>query len=644
MPPTQTPIPSATYTPVPAQSNGRVTSGLQSLYTFDEGSGSVVRDTAGVGPAEDLTIDAPNRVTWRPGALTVNSAVLIASSGAPTSLIDALRGSNQISLEAWIVPANVTQDGPARILTISGDIYNRDFTLGQGQYGTLPADVYITRLRTTRTDVNGEPSLISPRGTATTALTHLVYVRDAGGTARTYINGQQVSTRSTSGDFSNWTQTFRLALANELSGDRPWLGEFHLVAIYNRALTAAEVQQNFAVGADPANGSSTPQPSNTPLPNGVPTLTATPRPTNTPMPTATATPRPTNTPVPTSTPAPSSLNIQPVSFWENRFLSVWQSEHNAYYNGWATGNDSYWYYFLSYAVDGNTAMYEATGNTQYLDRARYYVDEVIRDARRSSTLSTSQYKDSYMGWISVEDGNKEIVLRKSVMWRFVTRMLRVIHDTPALYNNSSYRAWYDSVLAFTEVNIWDKWYSRGTGNLYRSRTHMAAHWAFIAYDLSLISTRTSKLSQYRTVYQTIDADLRGQIIPNPVDHSAYFWSDIWDSFARPGQDVNHGNHVVAYIVEAYTHGSTFWKAADITGLRNLLMNVIWDGNQADPRFYGYVDGTDPLKGYWQADGWVKLGRFDPAVQRMYEHYAAYKYYLTMFYGNAALNARLLLGG
>ena len=43
----------------------------------------------------------------------------------------------------------------------------------------------------------------------------------------------------------------------------------------------------------------------------------------------TATPRPTNTPVPTSTPAPSSLNIQPVSFWENCFLSVWQSEHNS---------------------------------------------------------------------------------------------------------------------------------------------------------------------------------------------------------------------------------------------------------------------------------------------------------------------------
>ena len=353
---------------------------------------------------------------------------------------------------------------------------------------------------------------------------------------------------------------------------------------------------------------------------------------------------PTATPTPTSTPTQPALNLQPVSFWESRFLSVWQKEHDAYFNDWATGNDSYWYYFLSYAIDGNTAMYEATGKTQYLDRALYYIDEVIRDARRSSTLSTSQFKDSYMGWLSVEDGNLEIALRESVMWRYVTKLLRVIHDTPALYNNSGYRSTYDSLLAFTETNIWDKWYSRGTNWLYRSRTHMASHWAYIAYDLSLISTRTSKIPQYREVYQNIDADLRAQIIANPIDRTAYFWDSVWDSYARPGQDTSHGNHVVSYIVESYTHGSTFWKAADITGLRNVLMNVIWDGNRADPRFNGYLDGTDPTKGYWQADGWVKLGRLDPEVQRMYENYAAYKYYLTMFYGNAALNARLLLGG
>ena len=36
----------------------------------------------------------------------------------------------------------------------------------------------------------------------------------------------------------------------ELSGTRYWRGELHLVAIYSRALTAAEARQNFLAGAN----------------------------------------------------------------------------------------------------------------------------------------------------------------------------------------------------------------------------------------------------------------------------------------------------------------------------------------------------------------------------------------------------------
>ena len=34
-------------------------------------------------------------------------------------------------------------------------------------------------------------------------------------------------------------------LGNEGTTDRPWLGEYHLVAIYNRALSDQEILQNF---------------------------------------------------------------------------------------------------------------------------------------------------------------------------------------------------------------------------------------------------------------------------------------------------------------------------------------------------------------------------------------------------------------
>ena len=51
-----------------------------------------------------------------------------------------------------------------------------------------------------------------------------------------------------SGDFSSWTEDYRLFLANETTGDRPWKGIFYLVAIYNKALTLDQVENNYSAG------------------------------------------------------------------------------------------------------------------------------------------------------------------------------------------------------------------------------------------------------------------------------------------------------------------------------------------------------------------------------------------------------------
>ena len=47
----------------------------------------------------------------------------------------------------------------------------------------------------------------------------------------------------------------KLGLANEVTGDRPWLGTFFLVAIYSRDLSAQEVGQNFKAGSQDSSGS-----------------------------------------------------------------------------------------------------------------------------------------------------------------------------------------------------------------------------------------------------------------------------------------------------------------------------------------------------------------------------------------------------
>lgn len=61
-----------------------------------------------------------------------------------------------------------------------------------------------------------------------------------------------------------------------------------------------------------------------------------------------------------------------------------------------------------------------------------------------------------------------------------------IKQTPSLNSDPTCRSQYEDLLRFTEVNIFDKWFSRGVrAYIYRDRTHMAAHWASIALDLSL---------------------------------------------------------------------------------------------------------------------------------------------------------------
>ncbi len=251
-PPTLAPtaIPSPTPPPPtaePGETPARVTDGLLALYRFDEGAGEVVREASG-NPALDLTISDPAAVRWVEGGLAVDAPVTIGSAAPATGLIDAIRASGSLTVEVWIRPANLTQNGPARVLTISGDPNNRNLTLGQGLWGDQPSDVFDVRLRTTQTDANGQPSLTTPSGLLAGGLVHVVYTRSADGQATIYLDGVAQARTVIGGSLDGWDTGYRLLLANEASGDRPWLGEYDLVALYGRALDPAEVTWNYAAG------------------------------------------------------------------------------------------------------------------------------------------------------------------------------------------------------------------------------------------------------------------------------------------------------------------------------------------------------------------------------------------------------------
>ena len=99
---------------------------------------------------------------------------------------------------------------------------------------------YETQLKTS----TGTPALQSPASSLSLGLTHVVYTRTSAGQAVCYINGVQVSTLTTTGTFATWGTDHKLILSDN------WQGSYFLVAVYGRALTGTEVQQNYLAGAN----------------------------------------------------------------------------------------------------------------------------------------------------------------------------------------------------------------------------------------------------------------------------------------------------------------------------------------------------------------------------------------------------------
>jgi hypothetical protein len=297
--------------------------------------------------------------------------------------------------------------------------------------------------------------------------------------------------------------------------------------------------------------------------------------------------------------------------------------------------DSHDFYDLAYTIDGLASLLEATNDPAYAERAFELIAAMISSA--TPQLPSSPFRDGYRGWVSAAYRDREVPLYESYAWRYIARLLRVLQPIlPA--SSEQVRHQYIEALAFTETNIVDKWLSRGVDTyVYRSRTHMAAHWASIALDISQLTTDAERRARCAQVVDNIDnqlpnypSSLRRQLRLSPDDPGAYWWSDVWGQSAGPGQDIGHGNGVIAYVVESNDLRAG-WSGQEIDRFcRTLVRFVI----RASPPYPEYVDGTGQGNG-WIADGFVKLGRHDAAVQRQLQQHGVQNF---QFHAAMAVNA------
>ena len=326
-------------------------------------------------------------------------------------------------------------------------------------------------------------------------------------------------------------------------------------------------------------------------------------------------------------------------YWKRLFDDKWQETDRAdALSKSKSANLEQEYYFLSYYVDGLSSMWQATGDNSYLDNIITIVDNTMADAKPVG--------DGYLGWISGK--GFQLPLWDSFLWRHVTTLLRIMHQSPNL-RESGYQAKYDEILAFTEKHIWERYESASLTNFYRSRTHMASHWARIGMELYIITGK----SKYKEVFDNIShgtmigypSNLRNQFYTNPVNSLALSWDKTWGvAKGSDVQDTSHAGPIVSFMVTAYENGF-YWTKEDIDALI-YTTDIVWPGSAPD-QIKENLDGTGGNENYGRLHEWISLARYSEEFhQKVKKHYGGkhLSFYGSQPLGISALNTKILNDG
>lgn len=228
-----------------AAGGNRIDTHVIAKYEFKTGTGGTVFDTSGVEPALNLNLSGDATFIGGWGINIKSGGKAQGTTTASKKLSDRIKATGEYSIEAWAAPANVAQED-AYIVSYSGGVMSRNVTLSQREYQ------YEALGRSSTTGANGAPALLT-RDTdrdAQASLQHIVLTFDPVKGRQLFVNGNptgDVDPRA-GGSLSDWDDTFALVLGNETSNNRQWQGVLRFVAIHDRVLSLADIQQNFAAG------------------------------------------------------------------------------------------------------------------------------------------------------------------------------------------------------------------------------------------------------------------------------------------------------------------------------------------------------------------------------------------------------------
>jgi chitodextrinase len=229
----------------------QTTTGLVAAYGFDEGTGTAIRDASGQN-----NNGTSSGTTWTTGKF--GNALVFNGTSAKVTVPNApsLQLTTGMTLEAWIFPTRAPT-GWRAIVDKNVDGY---YIMASTDNGNRPG------VGGTWTD--GNKNLFGPSVVPVNTWTHLAATFD-GSATRLFVNGVQVASQAQTAPLKTTTATLQIGADSYPS--EFFAGLIDEVRIYNRALSAAEIQSDMATPVS----SVTPPVSDTAPPSAPPALSAT---------------------------------------------------------------------------------------------------------------------------------------------------------------------------------------------------------------------------------------------------------------------------------------------------------------------------------------------------------------------------------
>lgn len=162
--------------------NCRQSMGLIAAYPLTEGQGDTIHDTSTDSDQISLT---GNALQWISGRGIRSLGELIHSITPSNKITDAVKQSQEFSVEIWCRPENLIQGGPARIISLSPDVSKRNFCLAQ------ESDELHFRFRTYIAGSNGSQVNLRAANVLNSITKYHFIATFSHGVEQLYVNGKR---------------------------------------------------------------------------------------------------------------------------------------------------------------------------------------------------------------------------------------------------------------------------------------------------------------------------------------------------------------------------------------------------------------------------------------------------------------------